>query len=139
MREKHKTPETENNFEYTMMFLVPHSEVTILPYHRLIKNIDTKLTDDFQDKIRQDFEVINSDNLTMPPRGSFGMNYENNYYFLTPKKRQSVLDVELLHKYLLEPFLELNEERIKAGDYVHYISGDKEISRIEYFTWKTSF
>jgi uncharacterized protein (DUF1015 family) len=96
----------------------------------MIKDIDIKLIDELLDKIRQDFKAITAEHLAMPPTGSLGMYYKNNYYFLTPLQKHCLLDIEVLHKHILEPFMGLSEEKIKSGDYVHYISGDKDISKI---------
>ncbi len=131
MRKNQKAANTENKFDYTMMYIVPHSQLLILPYHRLIKNIETKLIDNLLDKVNCKFRIEKTDgNIVTPHKGSLGMYYKDNYYILTPQEKPEILDVELLHRCILEPYLELNEEKIKRGDFVHYISGDKNITEI---------
>ncbi len=149
MRKNQKAANTENKFDYTMMYIVPHSQLLILPYHRLIKNIETKLIDNLLDKLNCKFKIEKTaGNIVTPHKGSLCMYYKDNYYILTPKEIKiplplllkggkggfqepgEILDVELLHQHILEPYLELNEEKIKKGDFVHYISGNENITEI---------
>ncbi|MFH1415135.1 MAG: DUF1015 domain-containing protein [Elusimicrobiota bacterium] len=121
----------EDTFEYTLMFIVPDSEITILPYHRLIKDLDPAITGALPEKVRSLFSVDKHAGIPKaPPKGSIGMFLCDTYYVLTPKENNAALDVELLHNSILEPFLGLDEDKIKSGDYIHYFSGDTDIEEI---------
>ncbi len=131
MRKNSSSVNSENNYEYAMMFIVPHTEVTILPYNRLIKDIDIKLINSLPDKINSAFNVTETtDNINIPPHGKIGMYINKTYFLLTPKNRSSILDIEILHKDILEPHLKLDEETIKKTDSVHYISGEMKTDDI---------
>jgi uncharacterized protein (DUF1015 family) len=144
MREKLGAGSNDNRHEYAMMFLVPHSEITILPYHRFIKNFDEALLDSFIDKASENFLIQTVKGCYPdPPKGSFAYYYKDNYYVLTPKEPFNGIYVEAIHEKVLEPYFGLTEEKIKTSDCVHYISGENDnktnLAQVDDGTYQAAF
>ncbi|MDA3792729.1 MAG: DUF1015 family protein, partial [Elusimicrobia bacterium] len=118
--------------DYTMMFLVPSSEVLILPYHRLIKNTDTKVIEQLTDNLTEDFTVNRKDNLRQPQKGSLGLYLRGAYYEITPRRKSTdLLDSELLQKEILDKRLGISDKDMDEGEFVHFNPGSEDISEIK--------
>ncbi|MFW6129534.1 MAG: DUF1015 family protein [Atribacterota bacterium] len=131
MRKKHHNK--SSNYEHTMMFLVPDKEIVIFPYHRLIRNIRPELIKNLINNLKNDFDISHQDNISMPQKNSIGMVLDKGYFILTPiNKTNEMLDSELLHKSILEPYLGITKANIRDSDYVHFKPGNEDINEISY-------
>ncbi len=117
-------------YEYTMMYLVPESEAVILPYHRLLKNIDPGRLSDLPGRLAEDFNIAKQDKVELPPRGSAGFYLDPSYYIITPKKKINIPDSIMLHETLIEPFLGIPMESVRKGEFIDFLPGDSDISSL---------
>jgi uncharacterized protein (DUF1015 family) len=130
------TPEPA--YEYFLTVSFPHTEMQILPYHRLVRDLNGLSVSEFLDKVREHFTVEQSRQAIEPgERGRFGMYLAGQWYLLTqrpdrvlPSDPVERLDVSLLSRYLLEPVLSIHDPRRSHRiDFVGGIRGVKELQR----------
>ncbi len=134
-----KTGKREEAYEYTMMYLVPDSELTILPYHRLIKKSEADPAKTLK-KIKQQFNMTKKRNIKIPPKGNIGMYLKDEYFILSPTEKtlsklksskHKMPDAQILHDYIIHPILEIDDKMAKSGEYIEFLPGDKKTSSIK--------
>lgn len=143
----------ENRYDYVMMFLADLDEegLTILPTHRLVRNIPIPDNEKIITAIQKDLEVTPVQRKEMMLRGleesnhhSFGMYMNGAYYLLRLKDRviESVnlpdalksLDASILHYLLFEKDL-----KVKGGDFDYERDVDEVIKKIDSGNFKIAF
>lgn len=137
-REAAGTYTGEEEFNYFLSVLFPENELKILPYYRVVKDLNGYTVEKFLAKISEGFDVTVSETPVGPEnKGEFGMFLENQWYRLVakPELMQSsdpvkALDVSILQDNLLEPVLGIADPRIdKRIDFVGGIRGLSELER----------
>ena len=128
----------EEEFNYFLSVLFPENELKILPYYRVVKDLNGYTVEDFIKKISENFTVEASEVPVGPEqKGEFGMFLAEKWYRLTAKAdlMQSTdpvraLDVSILQDNLLEPVLGIADPRTdKRIDFVGGIRGLSELER----------
>ncbi len=128
----------EEEFNYFLSVLFPENELKILPYYRVVKDLNGYTAEKFINKISESFVVKTSDAPVGPEKkGEFGMFLENTWYRLTAKPELlnnadpvKALDVSILQENLLEPVLGIKDPRTdKRIDFVGGIRGLAELER----------
>ncbi len=127
----------EEEFNYFLSVLFPDEELMILPYNRVIKDLNGYSQEDFMAKVQEVFEVEVSDEAVMPAKkATFGMYLGKTWYTLTAKEQilsndpVDGLDVALLQNSLLEPVLGIHDPKTdKRIDFVGGIRGLQELER----------
>lgn len=117
----------------------PAEELRILPYHRVVRDLNGQSVDKFLAAVREHFE-IRENVRPEPARGEFAMYLgRGRWVGLKPKHAQTAgsgiegLDVSVLQDLLLEPVLGIRDPRTDARiDFVGGIRGSKELeSRVD--------
>ena len=126
-------------FNFFLSVLFPEDELKILPYNRVVKDLNGLTEDAFLDRIAQDFTVekLGPDAFQPTKKGTFGMFLSGTWYCLTAKDSlQQItdpvesLDVSLLQDYLLAPVLGIGDPRTdKRIDFIGGIRGLGELER----------
>ena len=126
-------------FNFFLSVLFPEDELKILPYNRVVKDLNGLTKEAFLDRIAQDFDVekLGSEAFQPVKKGTFGMYLDNSWYCLTAKDAlQQItdpvesLDVSLLQDYLLAPILGIGDPRTdKRIDFIGGIRGLGELER----------
>lgn len=128
----------EEEFNFFLSVLFPHDELMIMDYNRTVKDLNGLSEDAFMDKVREKFEVCESDKPVSPEKkGVFGMYLAGKWYHLVAKSELfagkdavGMLDVSILQEYLLGPVLGIGDPRTdKRIDFVGGIRGLKELER----------
>lgn len=128
----------EEEFNFFLSVLFPENELKILPYYRVVKDLNGNSAEEFMAKISDKFTVEASDTPVGPEnKGEFGMFLADNWYRLTAKPELmgnpdpvKALDVSILQDNLLEPVLGIADPRIdKRIDFVGGIRGLGELER----------
>ena len=131
----------EEDFNFFLSVLFPESELKILPYNRVIKDLAGFSEEELIDKIKTvcDVELYNGDGKTAfqpENKGEFGMFLGASWYKLTiheDKKSDDPvagLDVSLLQDNILGPILGIEDPRSdKRIDFVGGIRGLGELER----------
>jgi uncharacterized protein (DUF1015 family) len=134
-----KNAEPEN-FKHVLAVAFPSDQLKILPYHRLIKDLNGH--GDPLVPIRERFEVTENAPAAPTRRGEFAMYYQRRWWKLTPKRMADSLnsgsppdavarlDVSILQKTLLEPVFGIRDPRTDQRiDFVGGSRGTKELER----------
>ena len=115
----------------------PDDEVTILDYNRVIRDLNGRNAAGFRAALADQFDITPKDAPIRPAeRGTFGMYLDGAWSLLTPKTPPSIddpverLDVQVLARMVLEPLLDIADQRTDTRiDFVGGSRGPEEISR----------
>ena len=125
-------------FNYFLSVLFPDEQLRILPYNRVVKDLNGLTKEAFLQRISKDFEVREIGEKAYAPagKGEFGMYLEGTWYQLTAgeavRSQDPVkgLDVSILQDALLGPVLGIGDPRTdKRIDFIGGIRGLKELER----------
>lgn len=126
-------------FNYFLAVLFPQEELKILPYHRVVKDLNKNTPEEFLEKVSMHFSVekLGTEPYAPEKKGTFGMYLNGCWYRLNAKEDITgskdpveALDVTVLQKYLIEPVLGIEDARTdKRIDFVGGIRGLRELER----------
>ena len=126
-------------FNYFLCVLFPQEELMILPYHRVVKDLNGLSKEEFLTKVKKEFVVEELGKIEYQPqqKGCFGMFLKGCWYCLkvksdcmSEKDPVKQLDVSILYDKLLAPVLGIKDPRTdKRIDFVGGIRGLKELAR----------
>jgi uncharacterized protein (DUF1015 family) len=130
-------PTGEESFEHFMAVVFPHSQLQILDYNRVVKDLNGLSAEAFLAKVGEQFEV--GPNPTRSPKAphAFGMFLGGRWYTLTAKPGTfpaadpvRSLDVSILQENLLTPILGIRDVRTDTRiDFVGGIRGMDELEK----------
>lgn len=148
-REKAGSFTGEEESGYFLSVLFPEDQLMIMPYNRVVKDLNGMGKTDFLQAIEKSFIVrlIGKEAFCPEKKGSFGMYLDGEWYELSitnvlkditdPVKS---LDVSLLQDYLLHPVLGIGDPRTdKRIDFVGGIRGLSELERRVQTDMKVAF
>lgn len=125
-------------FNYFLSVLFPDDQLMIMPYNRVVKDLNNMTADEFLKKAAENFDITSvGDNVYEPERkGMFGMYLGDCWYRLAAKEEiisddpVDGLDVSLLQNYLLNLVLGIKDPRTdKRIDFIGGIRGLDELER----------
>lgn len=129
----------ENNTEADRFLttLFPANELKIMPYNRVIKDLNDLSVEDFIAALHEDFTIATADDAVEPKDlHEFGLYIGGQWYHLTSLEGTytndpiGVLDVTILSKNVFEKLLNIHDQRTdKRIDFVGGIRGLKELER----------
>jgi len=128
----------EEPFNYFLSVLFPDEELMILPYNRVVKDLNGMNREQFFEAVKGKFELeeIGKEPYAPAEKGTFGMYLDNTWYALKvlPQYRSADpvkgLDVSILQDQLLGPVLGIGDPRTdKRIDFIGGIRGLKELER----------
>jgi uncharacterized protein (DUF1015 family) len=139
-----KNPNHKGGEEYNRFIAVafPADQMQILPYHRVVKDLNGRTPEEFMDDVRGRFDVTEDANPRGPGKaGHWHMYLGGRWYGLTLKRDTAdtqrlddpttTLDVSLLQDNLLAPVLAVADPRTdKRVDFVGGIRGTRELERL---------
>ena len=127
----------KEEFNYFLSVLFPDEELMIMPYNRVVKDLNGLSEEEFMAKIKDKFTVSESSTQVAPSKkGEFGMYLGKKWYTLTAKEEilssdpVDGLDVAVLQNNVLEPLLGIHDPKTdKRIDFVGGIRGLGELER----------
>ena len=137
-REEHPDYDGTEEFNSFLSVLFPDEQLMIMPYNRVVKDLNGLTTEEFLTACEKCFYVKKCNDTAFYPeqKGSFGMYLEGVWYLLTAKEEicsddpVDGLDVAILQEYLLSPILGIKDPRTdKRIDFVGGIRGLLELER----------
>ena len=137
-REENPAYTGEEEFNYFLSVLFPDSELMIMDYNRVIKDLNGMSKEEFMDKLSVLFEISDASDAPVKPscKGEVGFYTAGKWYLLTMKDAiKSVdpvegLDVSVLQKYVLDELLGITDPKTdKRIDFVGGIRGLQELER----------
>ncbi len=138
MAEKNKNHTGEEEYNYFLAVLFPAEQLKILPYNRVVFDLNGNTEEQFLEKVKQNFTVEPTENPSPAERRSIGMYLNKQWYLLKPnenvKEGKTVgenLDVSILQNYLLNPVLGIEDPRTSDKiDFIGGIRGTEELERL---------
>jgi len=113
--------------DYFMSVIFPASHLQILPYNRIVLDLNNISREDFLSLVKKRFTVKPSRSLAPEKKGEFGMCLNGEIYRLSllPEVGNSkdVLDADILQRYLLSPILGIDDPR--SSNRIQFIGGIK--------------
>lgn len=123
-------------FNYFLSVLFPDEELMILPYNRVVKDLNGYTQEEFLNKIKEKFDIAESDKQVSPDKkGTFGMYLDGKWYKLTAHKDimsddpVDGLDVAVLQDNLLAPVLGIGDP--KTDKRIDFVGGIRGLSELE--------
>jgi len=123
--------------KYFLTTIFPASELAIMDYNRLVKDLNGMDADDFISALQDDFTITKSEEPVKPTQlHEFGMYLDKQWYILAARKDSyssdpiGVLDVTILSNNILDRLLDIKDQRTdKRIDFVGGIRGLKELEK----------
>ncbi|MBQ7781736.1 MAG: DUF1015 domain-containing protein [Lachnospiraceae bacterium] len=138
-REEHPDYTGEEEFNYFLSVLFADSELMIMDYNRVVKDLNGLTEEAFLAALAKDFAVVEEKGkapVRPDKKGQIGMYLNDTWYLLTIKDTVKTtdpvkgLDVSLLQDYVLEPMLGIADPKTdKRIDFVGGIRGLLELER----------
>jgi uncharacterized protein (DUF1015 family) len=129
-------PDSEDA-KYFLTTIFPESQLAILDYNRVVKDLDDLTTEEFIAALQEDFMITYSPEPVKPAvLHEFGMYLEDEWYILTAREGTyrndpiGVLDVTILQKNVLDKILDIEDPRTDTRiDFVGGIRGLEELEK----------
>ena len=137
-RAEHPGYTGQEEFNYFLSVLFPDSELKIMDYNRVVRDLNGLSKEQFLHRISQSFslEEVETEPVRPAGKGQIGMFLDNTWYLLSAKdeikSKDPVkgLDVSILQDYLLAPVLGIGDPKTdKRIDFVGGIRGLHELER----------
>jgi uncharacterized protein (DUF1015 family) len=128
----------EEPFNYFLSVLFPDEQLMIMPYNRVVKDLNGLSEEEYLKKVEETFlvEALGEEACSPVQKATFGMYLNKKWYRLTIKdsylSKDPVkgLDVSLLQDQLLDPILGVKDPRVdKRVDFIGGIRGLKELEK----------
>jgi uncharacterized protein (DUF1015 family) len=125
------------NAKYFLTTIFPASELAILDYNRLVKDLNGLTNEQFLQKLRDDFEIETTTSAFAPSQlHQFGLYLDHQWYRLDAKEGTykndpvGVLDVTILSNNILDKILGIKDQRTdRRIDFVGGIRGLGELEK----------
>lgn len=138
MREANPDHTGGEEYNFVMAGMFPAEDLRILPYNRIVKDLNGLDKETFFERIRENFILVDSVDDTPDERGEMSMYFGGSWYKLrfNPKERKKLdaienLDVSILQNYLLAPVLGIGDPRTDTRiAFVGGARGTKELMRM---------
>ena len=123
--------------KYFLTTIFPASQLAILDYNRVVKDLNDYTEEEFISALQEDFTITHSVEPVKPSSlHEFGMYLDENWYILTARKGTytndpiGVLDVTIFSNNILNKLLGIKDQRTdKRIDFVGGIRGLKELEK----------
>lgn len=138
MRESNQEHTGDEEYNFIVAGMFPAEDLRILPYNRVVADLNGLQQEDFFDAIRDNFILVDSVEQQPKYRGEFSMYFDGAWYKLrfNPKEKRDLdaiesLDVSILQDYLLSSVLGIGDPRTdKRISFVGGARGTEELIRL---------
>ncbi len=136
-RADHPDYDGSEEFNYFLSVLFPAEELQILPYNRVVKDLNSLTAEEFLEKVEENFTILEQNGEKTPKKkGQFCMLLDGIWYTLEAKEMLKSsdpvkgLDVSLLQDGLLAPILGIMDPRTDHRiAFIGGIRGTQELER----------
>lgn len=126
----------QEEFNYFLSVLFPHDQLMIMPYNRVVKDLNGHNRDEFISLVSEKFDVRESDAPVSPEnKGEVGMYMDGTWYKLkvkagvVPADVVGCLDVSVLQDNVLAPILGIGDPRTDKR--IQFVGGIRGLSELE--------
>jgi uncharacterized protein (DUF1015 family) len=129
-------------YNYFIAVIFPEDQLKILPYNRVVFDLNGLSKADFMDSAAQKFTITKTDSKEPKTKNTFCMYIEKEWFELKPRDsvfaslslEKSIgekLDVSILQNFLLNPVLGIDDPRTNNRiDFIGGIRGTKELEKL---------
>jgi len=124
------------NAKFFLTTIFPESQLAILDYNRVVKDLNDLTTEEFIGALQDDFMITYSPEPVKPAvLHEFGMYLEDEWYILTARQGTyskdpiGVLDVTILQKNVLDKILDIEDPR--TDNRVDFVGGIRGLEELE--------
>jgi uncharacterized protein (DUF1015 family) len=138
MAEEHPAAGEDAPWNYFLSVLFPSSQLNIIDYNRVVKDLNGMTPEKFIDKLNEQF-IVSKTEIPVKPSSphEFGMYIDNQWYILKAKPATylendpvKTLDVSILQENILSRLLDIHDPRTdKRIDFVGGIRGLEELKK----------
>ena len=140
LEERRKNPNYtgEEEFNYYIAMISPDTNLKVMDYNRVVKDLNNLTEEEFLNKIKEKFILREvKENYKPDKKGHMGMFLNDKWYeiefgkeYLDKKDVVETLDISILQQYILDEILGIKNPRTdKRIDFIGGIRGEKEIER----------
>lgn len=137
LRDQNQEHTGDEEYNFFLAVIFPDEEVQILPYNRVVRDLNGMSVEEFLGRLRDSFDVEENGAALPEQPGTFGMYLNGRWYRLRWRRKSSAesgtvasLDVAILQDNLLAPILNIHEVRTdKRIDFVGGVRGTHELER----------
>ena len=122
--------------KYFLTTIFPESQLAILDYNRVVKDLNDLTTEEFIGALQEDFMITYSPEPVKPAvLHEFGMYLEDEWYILTAREGTyrkdpiGILDVTILQKNVLDKILDIEDPR--TDNRVDFVGGIRGLEELE--------
>jgi uncharacterized protein (DUF1015 family) len=138
LREQSFTHTGKEEYNYFLTVIFPDSQVQILAYNRVVRDLNGLSKPEFLDALKRHFSVTENASPAPEQRGQWSMYLDGQWYALQlapdttlPAGTVSALDVSVLQDRLLDPILGIKDVRTdKRIDFIGGLRGTQELERL---------
>ena len=136
-REANPNYSGDEEFNYFLSVLFPDSELMIMDYNRVLKDMNSHSTSELFDKMEDCFVLLKEGESELKPskKGEVSMYIDGKWYLYDIKDEYRSddpvegLDVSLLQKLILEPFFDIKDP--KTDDRIDFVGGIRGLKELE--------
>ncbi|RKX20800.1 MAG: DUF1015 domain-containing protein [Candidatus Zixiibacteriota bacterium] len=149
MKEENANHTGEESYNFFLNVIFPADELRILPYNRIVKDLNGLSEDKFIEAIKKNFNITKSETPIEPSQNhEIGMYIKNQWYKLNIKEDSfdknhpsESIDAAILFDNLIKPVLGIENIRTdKRIDFVGGIRGNKELIKlVDSGDWAVAF
>ncbi len=122
--------------KFFLTTIFPESQLAILDYNRVVKDLNDLTTEEFIGALQEDFMITYSPEPVKPAvLHEFGMYLEDEWYILTAREGTyrkdpiGILDVSILQKNVLDKILDIDDPR--TDNRVDFVGGIRGLEELE--------
>lgn len=126
----------EEDYNYVVAGIFPDTDLKILPYNRIVKDLNHLSNDEFLQKLSDKFVVRETENPIPEKRGEICMYLYGKWYrlrladnLLHPSNPIDALDVSILQEFLLKPILGI--EDVRTDERIGFVGGIRGTQELE--------
>ena len=137
-------PSHTGNEDYNYFFAVifPADQVKILPYNRIVYNLNGLTKEEFLNAVSEKFTIEKSNQKEPEQKRTFGMFLDDDWYLLKTKDSinasislansiSGTLDISILQDFLFNPVLGIEDQRTSQNiDFIGGIRGTNELEKL---------
>lgn len=137
-RQENPNASKEEAYNYFMAAAFPYEELTILPYNRVVKDLNGMTGKAFLSAVKFNFELMLMPGFPCKPieKHSMGMYFEGDWYHLRAysdvyEKKDAIgqLDVSILQDKILKPVLGIEDPRTDRR--LVFVGGNQRLKRLQ--------
>lgn len=127
----------DEEFNFFMSVLFPASQLAILPYNRVVHDLNGATPEAFLEALGQRYEVLHKQETPLEPieKGAAAMYMQGTWYGLGVREEfendhpVDGLDASLLQNLVLEPLLDIKDPR--TSDRIEFVGGIRGLAELE--------